>query len=84
MEEIGGEFVVLRVKDADWQALAAGDLVRVSKNTRLNDCKFNAQVGDEVMVYYDGREGNWKRGDVPEIYEVHGYCLITPAERAPK
>ena len=79
--EIGEEFVTLRVTKADWQALEKDALVRVARSTRLNDCKFSAREGDEVAAYYDCDEGNWRAGAVPEIYAVHGYCLITSAGR---
>jgi len=80
VEQIGGEIVVIRVTRSDDPVFAPGDLVHTEKGTRLNDCKFSAQVGDEVAVYYDS--GTPLRADeIPNIREVHGYCLITPANR---
>ena len=81
VEEIGGETVAIRVTKSDDPAFAPGDLVHAEKGTRLNDCKFSAQVGDEVAVYYDsGTPVN--ADESPGIRNVHGYCLVTPAERA--
>lgn len=80
VEEIGEDHVLIRVSQADAPEIAVGGLVRADKATRLQDCKFSAQVGDEVAVYYDG-SGTVMSGTVPEIHDVHGYCLIAPAER---
>ena len=72
VEDFDGHWVTLRLTEGE----QAGSLVYVQRETRLQDCKFSASVGDEVQVYYadtstaDGR-----------IEEVHGYLLIEPAER---
>lgn len=80
VEEIGEDYVLIRVSEADAPEIAVGGLVRADKATRLEDCKFSAQVGDEVAVYYDSGSAVTP-GAVPEIHEVHGYTLITPASR---
>lgn len=80
VEQIGGETVAIRVTKSDDPALAPGDLVHAEKATRLNDCKFSAQVGDEVAVYYDSHTPV-REDAVPNIRDVHGYCLVTPIER---
>ena len=78
--EIGGETVTLRVTQSDDPALSAGDVVAAEKATRLNDGKFSAEIGDEVAVYYDSGTPV-EPGGTPAIRNVHGYCLITPANR---
>lgn len=78
VEEIGEDYVLIRVNKADEIPHAVGGLARAEKATRLQDCKFAAQVGDEVAVYYDGTVS---MGDMPEIFGVHGYVLVTPANR---
>lgn len=80
VEEIGDEWVLLHVTKADNGGVAVGSLVRVEKATRLQDCKFSARVGDEVAVYYDS-DTSIILSAVPEIHEVHGYCLVTPIQR---
>ena len=80
VEQIGGETVAIRVTKSDDSAFAPGELVHAEKGTRLNDCKFSAQVGDEVAVYYDSKFPVDPDG-FPNIREVHGYCLVTPIER---
>lgn len=82
VEEIGEDYVLIRVTEADDPAFAKGGLARAEKTTRLNDCKFSAQLGDEVAVYYDDSEQDLAvPGGYPRIRDVHGYCLLTPAER---
>lgn len=78
VEQIGMELVALRVTESDDPALVPGDLVYAEKGTRLNDCKFAAEIGDEVAVYYDGTV---ETQDVMQIRNVHGYVIITPANR---
>lgn len=73
VEEIGEEYVLLRVLEADDPSLPEGSLVRAEKETRLSDCMFNAHVGQEVYVYYDG-DIPVTPGTVPEVHGVHGYC----------
>lgn len=80
VEAIGEETVTIRVIQADDPALGAGDVVLAEKATRLNDCKFSAEVGDEVVVYYDS-DTPPDPGQAPAIRAIHGYCLITPADR---
>ena len=83
VEQIGGETVAIRVTKSDDPVFAPGDLVHAEMGTRLNDGKFSARVGDEVAVYYDS--GTPVRADkFPNIRDVHGYCLITPANREGK
>lgn len=80
VEQIESELVGLRVTKSDDPALAPGSLVYAEKATRLNDCKFSARVGDEVAVYYDS--GTPVSADeIPNIRDVHGYCLVVPIER---
>lgn len=81
VEEIGEDYVLIRVTEADELEGAAGGLVRADKATRLQDCVFSAQVGDEVAVYYDSGSAVTP-GGIPEIHEVHGYTLITSAGRS--
>lgn len=78
VEEIGEDYVLIRVTKADDPKLVG--LVRAEKATRLNDCKFSEEVGDEVAVYYDS-DTAVTYGAVPEIHDIHGYCLLTPANR---
>ena len=78
VEEIGEDYVMIRVTKADDPQLVG--LVKTEKATRLNDCSFNEQVGDEVVVYYDSATAV-TYGNVPEIRNIHGYCLTTPAKR---
>lgn len=80
VEEIGEDYVLIRVNEADAAQVAVGGLARAEKATRLEDCKFAAQVGDEVVVYYDSGTAVTP-GTVPEIREVHGYIIMTPANR---
>lgn len=80
VEQIESELVGLRVTKSDDPALAPGSLVYAEKATRLNDCKFSAQVGDEVAVYYDSGTPV-SRDEIPAIRDVHGYCLVVPIER---
>ena len=80
VEQIGGDTVAIRVTKSDDPALAPGDLVHAEKAARLNVCKFSAQVGDEVAVYYDS-DTPVREDAVPNIRNVHGYCLVTPIER---
>ena len=80
VEEIGDEWILLRVTRADNGGVAVGALVRAERATRLQDCKFSAQVGDEVAVYYDS-DTSLVLGAVPEIHEVHGYTLVVPVQR---
>lgn len=82
VEQIGEDQVLIRVSQADDPAYAPGELVRADKETRLQDCKFSAQVGDEVMVYYDDDiQHNAAPGGYPAIHDVHGYVLVTPINR---
>lgn len=83
VEEIGPDFVLIRVTKADELPSAVGGQARVDKETRLQDCKFSANVGDEVVVYYDSYKGLADALNV-EIHNVHGYCLVTPIEREPE
>lgn len=80
VEQVDGEVVGLRVTGTDDLSLVLGSLVYAEKATRLNDCKFSAQVGDEVAVYYDS-DTPVRPGEVPAIRSVHGYCLVTPVHR---
>lgn len=80
VEEIGEDYVLIRVSEADELGDAVGGLVRADKATRLQDCRFSAQVGDQVAVWYDGGSPVTP-GTIPEIHDVHGYTLISPAER---
>lgn len=81
VEEIGEDSVLIRVSQADELDDIVGGLVRVDIATRLQDCKFSAQVGDEVAVYYDSGSAVTP-GTIPEIHDIHGYTLITPADRS--
>lgn len=81
VEEIGEDYVLIRAGRADAPEIAPGGLVRADRATRLQDCKFSARVGDEVAVYYDSGSAVVP-GTVPAIHDVHGYALITPADRA--
>lgn len=78
VEEVGEDWVLLRVTEADDPAYVPGNLVRAEKATRLNDCKFAAEIGDEVAVYHDG---TIEAADVPQLRNVHGYVIINPANR---
>ena len=80
VEQIGEDYVLIRASEVEGFCFSAGAdwLVRAEKATRLHDCKFSARIGDEVAVYYDGTV---EMGAVPQISNVHGYCLITPFER---
>ena len=80
VEEVGEDYVLIRAAEADAPEIAKGGLVSADLATRLQDCKFSAQVGDEVAVYYDSGSAVVP-GTVPEIHDVHGYTLITPAGR---
>lgn len=80
VEEIGEETVTLRITRSDDPALSVGDVVLAEKATRLNDCSFYANIGDEVEVFYDSGTPIDPNG-TPAIRNIHGYCLITPAKR---
>lgn len=80
VEEIGEETVALRITRSDDPALSVGDVVPAEKTTRLNDCKFSANIGDEVEVFYDSGTPIDPNG-TPAIRNIHGYCLINPADR---
>lgn len=78
VKEIGLETVCIQVTESDDPAFPPGDEVYAERATRLNDCKFYMEVGDEVAVYYDGEV---KPEGVVQIPNVHGYLLITPVNR---
>ena len=80
VEKIEEDYVLIRVTKADDIQFERSGVVRTEKATRLKDCSFNQQVGDEVAVYYDSNT-TVTYGAVPEICDIHGYCLITPIER---
>lgn len=80
IEKIEEDHVLIRVTKADDAQINQGGVVRAEKATRLKDCSFSQRVGDEVAVYYDSNTPV-TYGVMPEIRDVHGYCLITPIER---
>jgi len=80
VEQIGGDYVLIRIIEADELPFAIGGQARANKETRLQDCKFSARVGDEVMVYYEWEDGLDRMANV-ELRKVHGYCLVAPIER---
>lgn len=72
VEDYDENWVTIRVTEGE----QTGILLLVRRETRLQDCKFAAEPGDEVQVYYadDSTAGG-------RIEEVHGFLLVTPARR---